>query len=165
MNWKIKEFTFRAMSMRKELALLVKHGGAWTSALPGVSAFNLHAHPTHCCWRPAGSTQNFTLRLMWLEISKTSHNPNPHTLPWPCWGAGKEYSRRKICCFVFNPPAYKQGFTQKSRWPYMHHVVELWEWAHSNFRPWWENITECIFNSPHLTRPLVLPCWKVNKKT
>lgn len=46
MNWKIKEFTVRAKSMRKELALLVKHGGVSTSALPRASAFNLHSHPT-----------------------------------------------------------------------------------------------------------------------
>lgn len=34
MNWKIKEFTVRAKSMRKELALLVKRGGMSTGALP-----------------------------------------------------------------------------------------------------------------------------------
>lgn len=34
MNWKIKEFTVRAKSMRKELALLVKQSSVSTSDLP-----------------------------------------------------------------------------------------------------------------------------------
>ena len=42
LNWKIKEFTVRAESMRTELALLVKLGGVSTSALPGASASHLH---------------------------------------------------------------------------------------------------------------------------
>lgn len=46
MNWKIKEFTVRAKSMRKELALLVKHSGVSTTGLPRASAFNHQSHPT-----------------------------------------------------------------------------------------------------------------------
>lgn len=46
MNWKIKEFTVKAKSMRRELALLVKNGAVRSGGLPRASAFHLLSHPT-----------------------------------------------------------------------------------------------------------------------
>lgn len=71
MNWKIKEFTVRAKSMRKELALLVKQGSKGTSGLPRASTF-LQIQPfTYwgCGLRPAGSTHRDVPRLMQLSVA------------------------------------------------------------------------------------------------
>lgn len=46
MNWEIKEFTMGVKSLRKDLALLVKHGNVRTGVLPRALVFALHSHLT-----------------------------------------------------------------------------------------------------------------------
>lgn len=146
MNWKIKEFTVRTKSMRKELALLVKHGGVSTSDLPRASAFNLYSHPTI---HPPTLQACRLYTACYTEANAAGYRQNhprlkpPHS-PQLCWGAGQAYSHHEICCFTVNfSSSLLQTQTHAEKlttlcvsWPSWSLKSEL---RHSNFRPWWEN--------------------------
>ncbi|KAA8589352.1 hypothetical protein FQN60_012717 [Etheostoma spectabile] len=96
MNWKIKEFTSRAKSLKKELASLVKSGGMSTSALPRALAFNLRSHSNHspADAAAAGSTRHLILRLMQLDIGYIYRNCTEHgwAEPYPSYDKACEFT-------------------------------------------------------------------------